>query len=349
MTAAPATAPPLALAAKFPFLPGTAELVGTRGPPLQDLLFDRAYARVRSRGLARVQGAVLDTVIPSEEATSESDALVEMLSYGVGRMLIAALDLPWAARRSAMAEAKLAHERLPGVIAPAYDGRSIGSILPTALGTLGAQVPHELLPALRDLPPELTEGVERIVLLTLDGWGWRQLHAHLAGGWAKLASCGELLPLTTVSPSTTTAAIASLNTGLAPAQLAQQRREDARAGRPDGVREDAGPRAQGTQHRAGDPDRDDRLDRNALAFARELVGGAPAASLAEAHGLRAARIRLLAAGAAIVETVLDRVGAESGRVADTGIREGAVIAADRAGDEWRERLDELAHGWIASP
>lgn len=101
--------------------------------------------------------------------------------------------------------------------------------------------------------------------------------------------------------------------------------------------------------RAGDPERDDRLDRNALAFARELVGGAPAASLAEAHGLRAARIRLLAAGAAIVETVLDRVGAESGRVADTGIREGAVIAADRAGDEWRERLDELAHGWIASP
>jgi hypothetical protein len=32
---------------------------------------------------------------------------------------------------------------------------------------------------------------------------------------------------------------------------------------------------------------------------------------------------------------------------DTGIREGAIIAADRAGDGWRDRLDELAHGWIA--
>jgi hypothetical protein len=30
-----------------------------------------------------------------------------------------------------------------------------------------------------------------------------------------------------------------------------------------------------------------------------------------------------------------------------GIREGAIIAADRAGTAWRDRLEELAHGWIA--
>ena len=56
---------------------------------------------------------------------------------------------------------------------------------------------------------------------------------------------------------------------------------------------------------------------------------------------------MIAAGAAIVETILDRVAMSHGRVVDTGIREGAVIAADRAGAGWRDRLDELAHGWIA--
>jgi exopolyphosphatase/guanosine-5'-triphosphate,3'-diphosphate pyrophosphatase len=98
--------------------------------------------------------------------------------------------------------------------------------------------------------------------------------------------------------------------------------------------------------RAGNPDRDDRLDRAALDRARELVRSAPAELLGATYGLREARVRLLAAGAAIIETVLDRVGMEFGRVVDTGIREGAIVAADRAGDAWRDRLDELAHGWI---
>ena len=98
--------------------------------------------------------------------------------------------------------------------------------------------------------------------------------------------------------------------------------------------------------RAGNPDRDDRLDRVALGLAREVVASGPAELLGATYGLREARIRLLAAGAAIIEAILDRVGAEAGRVVDTGIREGAIIAAGRAGDGWRDRLEELAHGWI---
>lgn len=115
-------------------------------------------------------------------------------------------------------EPALTKEVQPGVVAPAYDGRSIANILPTILGALGAPVPPGLLPPLRDLPPAMLDGVERVVLVALDGWGWRQLHANMTGGWARLAGRGALLPLTTVSPSTTTAAFASLNTGLAPAQ-----------------------------------------------------------------------------------------------------------------------------------
>lgn len=99
--------------------------------------------------------------------------------------------------------------------------------------------------------------------------------------------------------------------------------------------------------RAGDPDRDDRLDRDALRIVRRIVTATPAETLAASYDMREARIRLLAAGSAIIETILDRVGVTHGRVVDAGIREGAVIAADRAGAGWRDRLEELAHGWIA--
>ena len=83
-----------------------------------------------------------------------------------------------------------------------------------------------------------------------------------------------------------------------------------------------------------------------LRLVREIVTAAPAETLAATYDMREARVRLLAAGAAIVETVLDRVGLDGGRVAESGIREGAIIAAERAGTAWRDRLDELAHGWI---
>ena len=98
--------------------------------------------------------------------------------------------------------------------------------------------------------------------------------------------------------------------------------------------------------RVGNPDRDERLDRDDLRIAREVVSSGPAELLAATYGLREARVRLLAAGSAIIEAVLDRVRAEAGRVVDTGIREGAIVAADRAGAHWRQRLEELAHGWI---
>jgi exopolyphosphatase / guanosine-5'-triphosphate,3'-diphosphate pyrophosphatase len=99
--------------------------------------------------------------------------------------------------------------------------------------------------------------------------------------------------------------------------------------------------------RGGDPDRPDTLDRPALALARRVIASGPAELLAAQHGLREARIRLLAAGAAIVEVLMQRCRVDAVRVADAGIREGAIIAAARAGTAWRDRLEELAHGWIA--
>ncbi len=83
--------------------------------------------------------------------------------------------------------------------------------------------------------------------------------------------------------------------------------------------------------RSGHPEFADRLDRAALELVRDLVRTTPAEALAAAYAMREARVRLLAAGAAIVETVFDRVGIDHGRVSESGLREGAIIAADRAG------------------
>ena len=71
----------------------------------------------------------------------------------------------------------------------------------------------------------------------------------------------------------------------------------------------------------------------------------PADEIAAAHGVRPARAAMLPAGSAIVRAVAERFGAVELIVVDSGIREGALIAADRAGPAWRDQLAALAHGW----
>lgn len=98
--------------------------------------------------------------------------------------------------------------------------------------------------------------------------------------------------------------------------------------------------------RGAEAGQSEMLDRSALARAREVLSSGPAELLAAQLGLREARVRLLAAGAAIIEIVLERCVVDQVRVVDAGIREGAIIASSRAGSAWRDRLEELAHGWI---
>jgi exopolyphosphatase/pppGpp-phosphohydrolase len=76
-----------------------------------------------------------------------------------------------------------------------------------------------------------------------------------------------------------------------------------------------------------------------------LLATTPGDELAAAYGVRPARAALLPAGAAIVRAVAERYGAIEVLVVDSGIREGALIAVDRAGAAWRDRLAPLAHGW----
>ena len=87
------------------------------------------------------------------------------------------------------------------------------------------------------------------------------------------------------------------------------------------------------------------LTRERIAEAQAILADEPAAAAAERHGIKPIRARILPAGAAILDAILERYGASSIRASETGIREGAILAVQRAGSSWRDRLGELAHGW----
>jgi exopolyphosphatase/guanosine-5'-triphosphate,3'-diphosphate pyrophosphatase len=89
-----------------------------------------------------------------------------------------------------------------------------------------------------------------------------------------------------------------------------------------------------------------RLTTTDLETAFGVVAGHSAEALVERFLVRPARARILGAGAAIVEAIMAHYGVGEVRVADGGVREGTVVAVAHAGAAWRDRLEELAHGWV---
>jgi exopolyphosphatase/guanosine-5'-triphosphate,3'-diphosphate pyrophosphatase len=87
------------------------------------------------------------------------------------------------------------------------------------------------------------------------------------------------------------------------------------------------------------------LTRSRLARAMAILTAEPAAYVAIHHAINPMRARVLAAGVAILEALLDRYDLDRIHVVDTGIREGAVLAATRGGIDWRTDLEGLARGW----
>jgi len=90
---------------------------------------------------------------------------------------------------------------------------------------------------------------------------------------------------------------------------------------------------------------DRMLTRRRITVALAMLTVQRSAEAAERHRLRPQRARVLPAGALIVDAILERYAVERLRVCDEGIREGMVIAAAKAGPEWRDRLSALVVGW----
>lgn len=94
----------------------------------------------------------------------------------------------------------------------------------------------------------------------------------------------------------------------------------------------------------GDEDAPDAglIDTDRTARAIGIVQSRPAAELVEAYGLRERRVLQMAAGASLIEAALDCYNLDHLEASDASLREGAIIARDRAGDAWLEQLASLA-------
>jgi hypothetical protein len=115
--------------------------------------------------------------------------------------------------------------RARGSVMPDYDGGGLLNIPATVLDVLGAREAGDPLP-LTGLDPALREGVRQVVVVLADGLGWWQLEMLCDRGdtpflaelreRAHRRDQAQLLEVTTVFPSTTAAAITTMNTGRTP-------------------------------------------------------------------------------------------------------------------------------------
>ena len=84
-----------------------------------------------------------------------------------------------------------------------------------------------------------------------------------------------------------------------------------------------------------------RLTRAGLAEDRRTLSKLSSAQVVEHFGVRSQRALQLPAGAAIVDALLERLDLVDAGVAETSLRDGAIIAAARFGEAWPARVAEL--------
>lgn len=112
-----------------------------------------------------------------------------------------------------------------GLVAPDHQGRGLLNVGATVLDVLGLRDASDP-PPLADLEPALRDGVRDIVVILADGLGWQQLHGLRSRGElpfigslmarAERGDRAQLMRATTIFPSTTTAAITTVNTARTP-------------------------------------------------------------------------------------------------------------------------------------
>lgn len=111
-------------------------------------------------------------------------------------------------------------------VQPDFNGRGLANVAPTVLRLLAPRAPEPHLPSLDSsvLPERLTAGIRNVVLLVADGLGHRQLVRELEAGnaphLARLIACDDVSyqPITSVFPTTTVAALGSVNSAVTPAE-----------------------------------------------------------------------------------------------------------------------------------
>jgi hypothetical protein len=126
---------------------------------------------------------------------------------------------------------RLLSHRLPGLdlgdgfVYPQYSGQSILNIPATVCHLFGAPplAGEPLSTQILESIAGMGQGeIRRVILVLMDAMGLRRLQLYLTRNeiplWNRLVSDGVLVPLTSITPSTTSAALISLWTGRSPAE-----------------------------------------------------------------------------------------------------------------------------------
>jgi hypothetical protein len=119
------------------------------------------------------------------------------------------------------------YRNLPGlagaadILLPNYDGFGLANLTPSISHWLGG--PNLPAPAFsEDILKHFAPGYKRVVLLLVDALGYNQLVRLMEQGqadfWQRNLDKGKLIPLTSISPSTTSSALTTIWTGSTPKQ-----------------------------------------------------------------------------------------------------------------------------------
>lgn len=122
---------------------------------------------------------------------------------------------------------KIKNNLIPGLnlpedyILPFYEGRSIQNI-PSSICKAFNLSPFHAEPLEKDVFPLVDENIQRIIIILMDGLAFTRFTNWLENGklpvWKQLLKSGSIAPITSISPSTTSAAMTTLWTGYSAAE-----------------------------------------------------------------------------------------------------------------------------------
>jgi len=97
---------------KYPFLHASKDYIKNNGPSVEELLNDPLYERARLMGIERLDNALKNRDIGDRNLVTESDCIMELLSYPIARMIAVCIDDLYFKRRYALGEARHAYKNL---------------------------------------------------------------------------------------------------------------------------------------------------------------------------------------------------------------------------------------------
>jgi len=114
-------------------------------------------------------------------------------------------------------EGRLVKEsKLKEGITPNYTGLGLANIMPTISGALGSEQKNQYTLSRDVLDYDLLKGVKKVVFFMIDGLGYHQLLKEMKSKSAFKELSRDLVPLTSVLPSTTATALTTISSGLTP-------------------------------------------------------------------------------------------------------------------------------------